>query len=79
MDDLSHFSFTHVFHSRGDNLGALLAYFGLIPFVVLICLATVCVIRRELVSFYFFAGLVASEIVNFILKNLIKELRPEGI
>lgn len=71
------FSLTHVLYEQGDHLGWLCALFSLAPVFIVVSLVTSFVNRRDLTTFTFLLGTLFNEILNFALKSLLKEPRPE--
>merc|ERR1712137_484767 len=70
------FHLTHVVYDAGDSLGALLAFTGLFPFVVVVGLIAICWRERELLHHFTLVGLIGCEGFNKVLKRLIREPRP---
>jgi len=69
-------SLTHVEYPKGDFLGCILAWFSLLPFILLVSFATLIIVRRDLYTAAFAAGLVLNEAINLVAKHVIKEPRP---
>mmetsp|Transcript_1793 Transcript_1793/g.6407 ORF Transcript_1793/g.6407 Transcript_1793/m.6407 type:complete len:214 (-) Transcript_1793:158-799(-) len=68
---------THVVHDPGDPLSVVFAFSALVPFCVLVGLATLFVAKREMVWGWALAGMVGNEAVNYVLKKTVQEPRPE--
>ncbi|XP_032905236.1 dolichyldiphosphatase 1 isoform X2 [Amblyraja radiata] len=69
-------SLTHVEYPPDDLAGKVLAYLSLVPVFILFGFVTLIVFKRELHSISFLCGLVLNEILNWVIKNVIKEPRP---
>ncbi|XP_055516227.1 dolichyldiphosphatase 1 [Leucoraja erinacea] len=69
-------SLTHVEYPPDDLAGKVLAYLSLVPVFILFGFVTLIVFKRELHSISFLCGLVLNEILNWLIKNVIKEPRP---
>ncbi|XP_070532410.1 dolichyldiphosphatase 1-like [Ptychodera flava] len=69
-------SLTHVEYPAGDFFGKIFAWFSLLPVFLLVSFVTLIAFRRELHTITFFGGLVLSELVNWVLKNIIRQPRP---
>ncbi|GFS32176.1 dolichyldiphosphatase 1 [Nephila pilipes] len=67
---------SHVEYQTGDLLGKLLAFTSLCPWALVIAFVTLILFRRDLHTITFFCGTVINEVINWILKHTIKELRP---
>lgn len=67
---------THVEYPQGDWLGKILAITSLLPLVIIIAFVTLVIFRRDLHTISYFFGILLNEVINFVLKHLIKELRP---
>ncbi|XP_078282162.1 dolichyldiphosphatase 1 isoform X2 [Rhinoraja longicauda] len=59
-----------------DFAGKVLAYLSLVPVFILFGFVTLIVFKRELHSISFLCGLVLNEILNWVIKSVIKEPRP---
>jgi dolichyldiphosphatase len=70
------FSFTYVLYKSGDRLGQALALVSLLPVFAMVSYATLFLARRDLHILTLTAGHVVNEIINYVLKNTIKEPRP---
>ncbi|KAI9144273.1 dolichyl pyrophosphate phosphatase 1 [Paraphysoderma sedebokerense] len=73
---LSSLSLTHVLYPPNDPTSEFLAYITLTPISLIIVYVTVIISRREVACIWMFAGQLLNEVVNFILKRVIKEKRP---
>ncbi|XP_059162604.1 dolichyldiphosphatase 1-like [Physella acuta] len=69
-------SLTYVEYPKDDFIGFVLAWFSMLPFILIVSFITLIVLRRDLHTAAFFAGLVISEGINFIVKHIIREPRP---
>jgi len=67
---------SHVEYPSGDWLGKILAIMSLCPLTLVIALVTLIIFRRDLHTITFFLGTSLNEAINWVLKHLIKELRP---
>nr|XP_002131668.3 dolichyldiphosphatase 1-like [Ciona intestinalis] len=71
-------SFTHVEYEKGDQFGKFLAWTSLFPFVVLSGFLTHIYFRREIHTIVFFIGIFLNEMVNYIVKHIVQEPRPDS-
>ena len=71
------FSWTQVDYPEGDVFGKILAVLSLSPWVIAVIFVTIFCVKRDLHTFFYGTGIVTSEVINFALKNAIKEPRPE--
>ncbi|XP_006818673.1 dolichyldiphosphatase 1-like [Saccoglossus kowalevskii] len=69
-------SLTHVVYPEGDFVGKCFAWFSLLPVFIIVSFVTLIAFRRELHTITFFGGLLVNEIVNWVLKNIIRQPRP---
>ncbi|KAH9493240.1 Dolichyldiphosphatase 1 [Bulinus truncatus] len=69
-------SLTHVEYPKGDLLGFVLAWFSLLPFILIVSFITMILLRRDLHTAAFFAGLLINEVINIIIKHIFQEPRP---
>ncbi|XP_035223737.1 dolichyldiphosphatase 1-like isoform X2 [Stegodyphus dumicola] len=67
---------SHVEYQTGDWLGKFLALTSLCPLALVIAFVTLILFRRDLHTITFLCGTALNEAINWILKHLIKELRP---
>lgn len=72
------FSLTHVTYAQGDPLGQVLAIASLAPVFIVVMFVTLIASRRDMRTMMFFAGQLADEGVNFVLKRAIDQPRPGG-
>jgi len=82
MDDpmpLASLSLTHVTYNPDDPVSLVCAYLALVPQALLIVYVTLLFATREAEVALMFAGQLACEAVNFVLKRVIKEERPTHI
>lgn len=73
---LASLSLTHVHYDPEDSLSLLSAYLALVPQALCIIYATLAWSTREVEVITMFAGQLACEGLNWILKRYIKEPRP---
>lgn len=76
-DELEAFSFTHVTYVRGDRVGELMALLTLTPIFVVVSQATLLVYRRDSSTIVNAMGQFVSLGVNFVLKRLTNQPRPD--
>ncbi|KAF2274203.1 DOLPP1 protein [Westerdykella ornata] len=78
MEDppLASLSLTHVHYTPGDQISYLCAWLALVPQGLCIVYATLIWSNREIEIMLMFAGQLACEAVNWVLKRYIKEERP---
>ncbi|KAK2602246.1 hypothetical protein N8I77_008795 [Diaporthe amygdali] len=76
---LASLSLTHVYYDPNDNISYLCAWLALVPQALCIVYVTLIWSTREAEVALMFAGQMACEAVNFVLKRLIKEERPMRI
>ncbi|XP_005104964.2 dolichyldiphosphatase 1 [Aplysia californica] len=69
-------SLTHVEYPKGDFLGLILAWFSLLPFMLIVSFVTLTLFRRDLHTIAFFAGIVMNEAINLAVKHTVREPRP---
>ncbi|KYK55635.1 hypothetical protein DCS_07598 [Drechmeria coniospora] len=79
MAPLASLSLTHVYYDADDPVSLLCAYLALLPQSLCIVYATLILSTREAEIALTFAGQLACEALNFVLKRLIKEERPRRI
>ena len=72
------FFLTLVAYEDDDLIGMLFAFCGLVPFVIFLVLSILFFVERELVYLYSLSGLIVTEVINSILKKLMKQARPES-
>ncbi|OAQ32909.1 PAP2-domain-containing protein [Linnemannia elongata AG-77] len=73
---LTSLSITHVQFAQDDILSKLFAYVTLSPLAILCGYVAVIITSRDLKPAVMFAGQLANELVNLILKRLVKQARP---
>ena len=73
---LTHLDFTHVFYDPSDLLSLPLAISSLIPQLILVVYTTQFFCRREIETCLMVAGQVLSELLNELLKSVIRQPRP---
>ncbi|KEZ39059.1 putative dolichyldiphosphatase [Scedosporium apiospermum] len=76
---LASLSLTHVYYDPTDPLSHLCAWLALLPQALCIVYVTLSLSTREAEVLLTFAGQLACEAANFLLKRLIKEARPARI
>ncbi|CAG8812358.1 18167_t:CDS:1, partial [Racocetra persica] len=69
-------SLTNVEFDSSDPIAYALAYITLSPLAILVAYPTIIVARREMASIKMFIGQLVCEILNAVLKKLLKEKRP---
>ncbi|XP_076352269.1 dolichyldiphosphatase 1-like isoform X1 [Tachypleus tridentatus] len=67
---------THIEYPPGDIFGKGLALMSLLPLIIMSGFVTLILFRRDLHTICFFLGTIVNELVNLVLKHLIKEARP---
>ncbi|KAI1262477.1 phosphatidic acid phosphatase type 2/haloperoxidase [Xylariaceae sp. FL1019] len=77
MAPLASLSLTHVHYDPTDRISFLCAWLALIPQGLCVMYATLIWSTREVEIALLFAGQLACEALNFALKRLIKEERPQ--
>ncbi|KAG0259877.1 Dolichyldiphosphatase 1 [Mortierella polycephala] len=73
---LTSLSITHVQFRQDDIFSKLLAYVTLSPLAIICGYVAVIITSRDLKPLVMFAGQLANEVVNQILKRLVKQARP---
>jgi dolichyldiphosphatase len=76
---LTSLSITHVQFAQDDILSKLFAYVTLSPLAILCGYVGVIITSRDLKPAVMLAGQLANELVNLILKRLVKQARPTGM
>ena len=71
------FSLTHVHYNPNDPISYLCAWLALLPQGLCVVYATLIWSTREAEIFLMFAGQLACEAINFVLKRIIREERPK--
>eukprot|EP00052_Salpingoeca_macrocollata_P014702 m.116016 g.116016 ORF g.116016 m.116016 type:complete len:518 (+) comp19420_c0_seq5:926-2479(+) len=69
-------SLTYVEYDNGDLLGKAFALTSLSPVFLIVALTAVVVVRREMFTILFLAGLVLQDLANKVIKNIVQEARP---
>ncbi|XP_021949754.1 dolichyldiphosphatase 1 [Folsomia candida] len=72
----SSFSLTHVEYPKGDIYGLVLAILSLLPLAIIVGFITLIFFRRDLHTITFFVGQLGNEVLNMVLKKVIREPRP---
>jgi dolichyldiphosphatase len=75
---LASLSLTHVHYNPADRLSFLCAWLALVPQALCVVYATLIWSSREVEIAAMFAGQMACEALNWVLKRYIKEERPRG-
>ncbi|KAK1912112.1 hypothetical protein P3342_009711 [Pyrenophora teres f. teres] len=73
---LASLSLTHVHYNPADRVSYLCAWLALVPQGLCVVYATLIWSNREIEIFLMFAGQMACEALNWVLKRYIKEERP---
>ncbi|KAM7209137.1 Phosphatidic acid phosphatase type 2/haloperoxidase [Naviculisporaceae sp. PSN 640] len=76
---LASLSLTHVYYNPEDPISLLCAWLALLPQALCVVYVTLIWSTREAEVALMFAGQLACEAVNFVLKRIIKEERPARI
>ncbi|KAH8765054.1 PAP2 superfamily-domain-containing protein, partial [Diaporthe sp. PMI_573] len=76
---LASLSLTHVYYDPEDNISYLCAWLALVPQALCIVYVTLIWSTREAEVALMFAGQLACEAANFVLKRLLKQERPSRI
>lgn len=76
---LASLSLTHVYYDPDDNISYLCAWLALVPQALCIVYVTLIWSTREAEVALMFAGQLACEAANFVLKRLLKQERPSRI
>lgn len=76
---LASLSLTHVYYDPEDNISYLCAWLALVPQALCIVYVTLIWSTREAEVALMFAGQMACEAANFVLKRLLKQERPSRI
>ncbi|KAL2197415.1 PAP2 superfamily-domain-containing protein [Corynascus similis CBS 632.67] len=76
---LASLSLTHVYYNPTDPLSTVSAFLSLLPQALCVVYVTLLWSTREAEVLLMFAGQLACEAVNFVLKRLIKEERPRRL
>jgi dolichyldiphosphatase len=69
---------THVYYNPSDPFSLALAFLALIPQALMVIYVTLIYARREIEVVLMLVGQLLCELVNLILKRVIKEDRPPG-
>ena len=77
--DLVSLAVTHVYYRPGDPISLVSAYMALIPQGLMVVYVTLIYARREIELVLMLSGQLLSELINWVLKRIIKEERPKGI
>ncbi|WBW71703.1 palmitoyl protein thioesterase/ dolichol pyrophosphate phosphatase fusion protein Pdf1 [Schizosaccharomyces osmophilus] len=71
--------FSHFFYHVDDFWKSIMELFSLIPQIIGIMYLTVMVTNRELDTFMQFGGQVTNEVLNYVIKIVVKHPRPSDI
>ncbi|CAK7233389.1 hypothetical protein SBRCBS47491_008591 [Sporothrix bragantina] len=74
---LASLSLTHVYYDPNDFISYICAWLALVPQAIIIVYVTLVWSTREAEVLLAFAGQLVCEAVNFVLKRIIKEERPQ--
>ncbi|KAK2816733.1 hypothetical protein FQN49_008038 [Arthroderma sp. PD_2] len=74
---LASLSLTHVHYNPEDPISYISAFLALVPQALIIVYVSLAWATREIEIIYMFAGQLLCEILNFGLKRLIKQERPD--
>eukprot|EP00111_Clytia_hemisphaerica_P002245 TCONS_00006298-protein len=69
-------SLTHVVYPEDDLVGKILAWSSLVPIFIIVSFLTLIIFRRELHTMAWFLGILLNEVVNMVLKRMLKQPRP---
>ncbi|KAK9371010.1 hypothetical protein V1509DRAFT_588427 [Lipomyces kononenkoae] len=69
--------FTHVYYDDADPWAHIMAWISLAPQTLCVVYLTLIFSRREIETIMLFAGQLASEAANHILKRILREERPK--
>jgi dolichyldiphosphatase len=75
---LKPFSVTFVVYEEGDFIGKVMALFTLVPVFIMVSYATLIVFNRNLKVIYLAIGQLLNELLNYKLKLMIREPRPNA-
>lgn len=64
-------------YKSGDLVGFIMAWCSMVPILFVVSLFTLIAVRRDLTTIFYFFGFILTELTNFVLKNLIKQPRPQ--
>lgn len=73
------FTLTHVEYFEEDPIGFPKALISLLPIFVVVFMVSIAASRRDLATIFFGIGQILNEILNYVLKEIIKEPRPTDI
>jgi len=71
-------SLTHVLYEKNDFIGMILALSSLCPVFLIVAYTSVILARRDLIVAFTLIGQLLNEVFNTIIKNIIKQPRPES-
>ncbi|KAG5450245.1 Dolichyldiphosphatase 1 [Clonorchis sinensis] len=67
----------HLVYPRDDAIAKVLAYCSTAPLIIIISVATLLFIRRDLHTICLFGGVLFDEAINAALKRILKHPRPD--
>lgn len=73
------FGWTYVVYADGDRVGHILALFSMAPVFIIVALVTTLAQRRDLATLAMLSGQLLNELLNLLLKSLIREERPNTL
>ena len=71
------FTLTHVDYPDGDLFAKIMAILSLTPLVIVIIHLTVFACKRDLHTLFYGLGTIGNGILNYVLKQIFKEPRPD--
>ena len=75
---LKSFSATHFQYTSGDHLGKLCCLLSLLPYIMGVMIGTWFIAFRKVDTVVIGIGVVLNDVINLILKSILKEERPSG-
>lgn len=79
MDNLVSLPLTHVYYDPSRQYGLISAFLALVPIALLVAYPVSIYERREIRTCHAFSGQLACEALNFALKRMFKQARPEHV
>ncbi len=76
MNDLEPLRYTYVLYNSSDSVAYFLSYWSLLPIFVMVTYAAWFFTRRDIEPAIIAGGQVVNDIINSIIKRLIKQERP---
>eukprot|EP00956_Cyclotella_meneghiniana_P008947 scaffold12278_cov69-Cyclotella_meneghiniana.AAC.3 len=77
MEYHKHFSLTHITYPHNDHLASILALLSLTPPFAVCALSSSIIIYKDVIAAYLLLGLILTAAVCSVLKEIIKEPRPD--